>query len=154
MTLTFLYIASAVLTYEVWCWSDLWLGYPWRQVYRLRKRWRSRQVREGRSSQDWSWSRSERTEAFLERTEAFRFRWNKVSVCILDNLYINLTLPKSCVFHSSCFIIGPNTSKFGMQTRLEVSHAFRKCLIKQDWKSFQSLPASIILVYCIRSNMG
>jgi hypothetical protein len=25
---------------------------------------------------------------------------------------------------------------------------------KQDWKSFQSLPASIILVYCIGSNMG
>jgi hypothetical protein len=25
---------------------------------------------------------------------------------------------------------------------------------EQDWKSFQSLPASIILVYCIRSNMG
>jgi hypothetical protein len=26
--------------------------------------------------------------------------------------------------------------------------------LKQDWKSFQSLPASIILVYCIGSNMG
>jgi hypothetical protein len=26
--------------------------------------------------------------------------------------------------------------------------------IKQDWKSFQSLPASIILVYCIGFNMG
>jgi hypothetical protein len=25
---------------------------------------------------------------------------------------------------------------------------------KQDWKSFQSLPASIIIVYCIGSNMG
>jgi hypothetical protein len=25
---------------------------------------------------------------------------------------------------------------------------------KQDWKSFQSLPASIILVYCIGSNLG
>jgi hypothetical protein len=28
------------------------------------------------------------------------------------------------------------------------------CVDKQDWKSFQSLPASIILVYCIGSNMG
>jgi hypothetical protein len=27
-------------------------------------------------------------------------------------------------------------------------------VVKQDWKSFQSLPASIILVYCIGSNMG
>jgi hypothetical protein len=30
----------------------------------------------------------------------------------------------------------------------------RDFYIKQDWKSFQSLPASIILVYCIGSNMG
>jgi hypothetical protein len=32
----------------------------------------------------------------------------------LQNLYINLTWPKSCVFHSSSFIIGLNSSKFGM----------------------------------------
>jgi hypothetical protein len=30
----------------------------------------------------------------------------------------------------------------------------RLSVIKQDWKSFQSLPAIIILVYCIGSNMG
>jgi hypothetical protein len=53
----------------------------------------------------------------------------KSKILLDHNLYINLTLPKSCV--SSSFIIGPNTSKFGMQTRLEVSHAFRKCLIKK-----------------------
>jgi hypothetical protein len=63
--------------------------------------------------------------------------------CRNYNLYINLTLPKSCVFHSSSFIIGPNTSKFGMQTRLEVSHAFRKCLIDPRVSisyNFQPLP--------------
>jgi hypothetical protein len=40
--------------------------------------------------------------------------------------------------------------------RLFAALTFEECWFrtKQDWKSFQSLPASIILVYCIGSNKG
>jgi hypothetical protein len=38
---------------------------------------------------------------------------------------INLTLPKSCVFHSSSFIFGLNSTKLGMLTLPDVPHAFR-----------------------------
>jgi hypothetical protein len=46
-------------------------------------------------------------------------------------LYINLTLGAFCVFPYSSFIIGPNTSKFGMKTLLEVPLGVRLCLIKK-----------------------
>jgi hypothetical protein len=50
---------------------------------------------------------------------------------VLTNLYINLTFMKSWLVHYSSFIIRPNSSKFGMQTLLEVSHSFLLCLIKK-----------------------
>jgi hypothetical protein len=39
-------------------------------------------------------------------------------------LYINLPKPQLCVFHYSSSIIGPQSSKFGMQTLLEVFYWF------------------------------
>jgi hypothetical protein len=47
------------------------------------------------------------------------------------NLYINLTLGAFCVFPYSSFIIGPNTSKFGMETLLDVPLGVRLCIIKK-----------------------
>jgi hypothetical protein len=47
------------------------------------------------------------------------------------DLYINFTLPKSWLVHYSSFIIAPNSSKFGVQTLLEVSHSLLLFIIKK-----------------------
>jgi hypothetical protein len=46
-------------------------------------------------------------------------------------LYINLTLGAFCVFLYASLIIGPNTSKLGMQTLLDLPLGVRLCLIKK-----------------------
>jgi hypothetical protein len=85
--------------------------------------------------------------------------WHKIGCCCLKRLNLNIWICTTALWRQLIPIPDTVHGQMFESHCLKITIAFhnfvkKSWLKKQDWKSFQSLPASIILVYCIGSNLG